>query len=225
MNSVKTILLVDDSDFDRKLICKALTQKSEHCILEATTAEECFAFLETHKIDLILLDILMPNTIGTEILKSIRDKFNAVELPVIMVTAKTETEDVVGSLHLGANDYITKPINFDIAISRIETHLNLSTLHDKTVKLQRIGEAYKLVSTLNHEINNGLTIAMAHIKRVLGGRDVEVSGKKVDDALTKIAGSTRKISETLNVQLQELSQLSDQNSVNKILNLKKIGSE
>jgi len=74
--------------------------------------------------DLVLLDIEMPEVSGLDALKTLREVYSAIELPIIMVTAKNQSEDIVKALDLGANDYLTKPIDFPVALARIGTQLS-----------------------------------------------------------------------------------------------------
>ena len=73
--------------------------------------------------NLVLLDIEMPDVSGLEALASLRLTYSAIHLPVIMVTARTQSEDIVKALELGANDYLAKPIDFPVALARVRTHL------------------------------------------------------------------------------------------------------
>lgn len=187
----KNILIVDDSDFDRTLLVKALARKGDFSSFEANCGDKCLEMIDSQKIDLILLDIMMPGTPGTQILQKIRQKFNAITLPVIMVTSKADTSDVVECLQNGANDYITKPVNFDVAISRITTHLRLLELSFEMAKLKEFAALDSMIATYNHEINNPLSIAIgfstsSRIKE-------EESVKKVQDALYRIADIMQKI--------------------------------
>ena len=74
-------------------------------------------------VDLVLLDIEMPEITGLDALRILRKVYSAAELPVIMVTAKNQSEDIITALDLGANDYLTKPIDFPVAVARISTQL------------------------------------------------------------------------------------------------------
>jgi diguanylate cyclase (GGDEF)-like protein len=74
--------------------------------------------------DCVLLDVMMPGMDGTEVLKRIREKLSASLLPVVMVTAKNQSEDVVDALKSGANDYVTKPVDFPIALARVNTQIS-----------------------------------------------------------------------------------------------------
>jgi CheY-like chemotaxis protein len=79
--------------------------------------------LEHNPFDLVLLDMMMPEMNGLEVLGNVRKQRPAMDLPVVMVTAKTESQDVVEALRMGANDYITKPVDFPVAVARIEALL------------------------------------------------------------------------------------------------------
>ncbi len=74
---------------------------------------------------MVLLDVMMPEMNGLQVLQSIRAEHTPAELPVIMVTAKTQSEDLVEAFQLGANDYITKPVDMPIALARIATQMSL----------------------------------------------------------------------------------------------------
>lgn len=74
--------------------------------------------------DLVLLDVEMPTMSGLDVLKVLRETYSSTQMPVIMVTAKTQSTDIVEALRLGANDYVTKPIDFPVALARIHTQLS-----------------------------------------------------------------------------------------------------
>ena len=156
----KLVLIVDDSEFDRTLMTKALAQKGSFHTIEASTGEECLEKISSTQVDLILMDIMMPGALGSQVLVKIREKFNPIELPVIMVTAMTKASSLLICLQSGANDYITKPVNFEIAISRIHTHLKLADLSREMSRLREIAALTAMITTYNHEINNPLTVAM-----------------------------------------------------------------
>ena len=119
------ILVIDDNKVDLKLSSLMLEQNGFE-VTAVNEATNCLENIEANKIDLVLLDIVMPETDGHYVLKMIRAKYSQIELPIIMVTSKSSTSDIVEALKLGANDYIVKPVNFEIAIRRIKTHLTLA---------------------------------------------------------------------------------------------------
>ena len=117
------LLVVDDDEHNRDLLCRRLERKG-YVASAATSGQEALALMQQQAFDLVLLDIMMPELDGTAVLKMIRQTFTATQLPVIMVSAKDESEDIVGALSLGANDYVTKPIDFPVAFARIHTQLS-----------------------------------------------------------------------------------------------------
>jgi diguanylate cyclase (GGDEF)-like protein/PAS domain S-box-containing protein len=80
--------------------------------------------IKQDSVDLVLLDIEMPDISGLEALKMLRNSYSPIELPIIMVTAKNQSEDIVVALDLGANDYLMKPVDFPVALARIATQLS-----------------------------------------------------------------------------------------------------
>jgi len=117
------LLIVDDNEMNRDMLARRLARKG----YEIAMAESAHGLLQRVKqdgTDLVLLDIEMPEVSGLDALKTLRDAYSAIELPVIMVTAKNQSDDIVRALDLGANDYLTKPIDFPVAVARISTQLS-----------------------------------------------------------------------------------------------------
>ncbi len=189
--SKKIILIVDDSEFDRKLLHGALTKKSDLDVVEASSGDQCLQILSQQRVDLVLMDIMMPGTIGTQVLTKIREKFNAIELPIIMVTSKADASDVVSCLQTGANDYIAKPVHFDVAVSRISTHLKLAELSQEMSRLKEMAALDAMVITYNHQINNPLAIALGCLNEPLFVD--QVMGEKLTSSLWRIADIVKKI--------------------------------
>jgi len=122
------ILIVDDDPLTLELFMMYLSL-AEYTISTAASAPEALAKLEEGlKPDLILLDVVMPVMNGYELTLKIREICSANELPVLLISAKNETSDIVSGLEIGANDYICKPINRNELLARIKTHLMLKYL-------------------------------------------------------------------------------------------------
>lgn len=111
MDLMAKILVVDDDGYIRELIRIILT-KEGLSIVEATDGKAALGLLETEKIDLIILDIMMPNMDGWTFCREVRMYYSD-NLPILMLTAKGETAQKVKGFNLGADDYLTKP--FDVA--------------------------------------------------------------------------------------------------------------
>jgi diguanylate cyclase (GGDEF)-like protein/PAS domain S-box-containing protein len=124
MNSqASRLLIVDDNELNRDMLARRLARKGYEIVL-AASARQLPERVKEEAIDLVLLDIEMPEISGLEALKTLRETYSPIELPIIMVTAKDQSEDVVKALDLGANDYVTKPIDFAVALARIGTQLS-----------------------------------------------------------------------------------------------------
>ncbi|NJM65443.1 MAG: response regulator [Acaryochloris sp. RU_4_1] len=150
------LLVVDDNEANRDMLSRRLERKGFEVLL-ADSGESALAVLATTDVSLVLLDIMMPGIGGIETLRRIRQMYSQAQLPVIMATAKDTSEDIVEALELGANDYITKPIDLPVALARIQTHLK--TLEDTQQQLvessappQHVSfwnERYRLIEVLS----------------------------------------------------------------------------
>ena len=120
-----TILLVDDSAVNREL-GKAHLERGGFVVVAASDGEEALVRSQENSIDLVLLDIMMPGMSGLEVLASLRRRHPPEELPVIMATAKDQSSDMVEAFDLGANDYVTKPLDWAVVQARILAHLRAS---------------------------------------------------------------------------------------------------
>lgn len=119
------ILLVDDEPRMLDLLSLYLTPRGYHCT-KATSGKEALSLIDQTTFRLILLDIMMPEMDGWETCARIRE-FNHV--PIIMLTARDDTEDVVQGLKKGADDYITKPFYEEELLARIEAVLRRTKQH------------------------------------------------------------------------------------------------
>ena len=117
------LLIVDDVFENREILKRRFERQGFH-VTDAGGGIEALNMMERESFDLILLDMMMPDLSGLEVLAHIRSKHSAGSLPVIMVTAKTQSEDIVDALNRGANDYITKPVDFSIALARVVTQVD-----------------------------------------------------------------------------------------------------
>src|SRR5712672_1046230 len=116
------LLIVDDNEMNRDMLARRLLRKG-YVVELAENAKELLQRVRKDAVDLVLLDIEMPEVSGLDALQQLREHYSAAELPIIMVTAKAQSDDIVKALDLGANDYLTKPIDFPVAVARIGTQL------------------------------------------------------------------------------------------------------
>lgn len=164
------VLIVDDNPVNVKVIDVRLKKLG----VETTCLTDSRMAIDTIKdggFDLILLDVVMPDVSGLDILKWVRERYSAMRLPVIMVTAKIENQDLIEAMQIGANDFITKPIDFQIAWARIDTHITIKRFNDEverqrteSLKAASMGILIDMAGSVAHEINNPLTIAIGRIQ-------------------------------------------------------------
>ncbi len=134
------ILVVDDNELNRDAL-SCLLRLQQYDVEVAGDGEQALSVLASRGVDLVLLDVEMPGLSGLEVLTRIRATRNDTDLPVIMVTARSHGPDIVEAFRLGANDYLTKPIDCPVALARIGTHL----AHKRVVeKLRESQERYTL---------------------------------------------------------------------------------
>lgn len=116
--------MVVDDDPDAVTILKAVLEAKGYEVISALSGEELFSRLEEKKPDLILLDIMMPKIDGLEVLKRLRGSPPTSVIPVILLTAKVQYQDVLGGYKQGADYYLTKPFTSTQLLNAINLLLN-----------------------------------------------------------------------------------------------------
>lgn len=116
------LLIVDDVEDNRNILARRF-QRRGFDIVEASSGKDALALIAARSFDTVMLDVMMPEMDGIEVLRRIRAEHSASALPVIMVTARSQSEDVVAALSLGANDYVTKPVDFSVALARVNSQI------------------------------------------------------------------------------------------------------
>ncbi|WP_286018938.1 ATP-binding protein [Candidatus Venteria ishoeyi] len=124
-----TILIVDDEPINLQVLVNHLSLQN-YAVVEANDGLEALQLVEEGlKPHLVLLDIMMPRMTGYEVCRRLREYFPANELPILLLTAKTQVSNLIEGLDAGANDYLTKPVSKNELLARIKTHLQLSNLN------------------------------------------------------------------------------------------------
>ena len=145
IQSLATLLVVDDELLNRDALQRRL-ERVGYRVLAADSGPSALAIAAAQHVDLVLLDVMMPGMDGLETLRQLRRSRSVSELPVIMVTARDSTEAVVEALDAGANDYMTKPVDFAVAQARIRTQLTarradpLTGLPNRLLFMERLNE-------------------------------------------------------------------------------------
>jgi sigma-B regulation protein RsbU (phosphoserine phosphatase) len=133
-----TVLVVDDEKANINVLVGLM--KKEYKILVANNGEKALVIASREKPDLILLDIMMPEMDGHEVLRRLKADSRTMEIPVIFLTAMSQTTDEEEGLNLGAVDYIVKPISPSIMMARVKTHLILKQAKEVLKKQKEILE-------------------------------------------------------------------------------------
>lgn len=195
------ILLVDDEPHHRKLL-RMILRKGDYEFFEADDGDEALRLLAGEAIDLVLLDLMMPQPNGFDVLVSMRQNDRLRDLPVIVASASTSPEDVERSLELGAVDYFMKPlsewdIRFQLPI-KVRNALALHHASDERLRSERMKAVSAMAVALNHEINNPLQVIQgnAQLLHVLPNLAPEVRDKvqRIRAATETIANLTHRVS-------------------------------
>lgn len=159
-NHTPHILIVDDEPDNRRLLNRILARRAK--ITEVEDGRSALEYLSRETFDLVLLDIMMPDMTGLEVLEIIRGQQATADLPVVLISALSDTDDIVRGFQLQANDYIVKPIDIDVVMARIDTQLKLKETSD--LQKQAIAELEaaqkmkdKLLRIASHDLRSPLS--------------------------------------------------------------------
>lgn len=147
------ILLIDDSATQREMICEILIEKG-YIVYTAHNGESGLVEVESRSYDLILLDVVMPDISGFEMIKIIKRLKINMQTPIIFISGMTDNKHIVDGLNLGANDYVLKPFSKEVLLARIETQLKLNAAVNNLQN--EINEKEQLISKIelqNHELS------------------------------------------------------------------------
>lgn len=187
------ILIVDDDSISSRLVAGRLSAKG-FVTFTCDGLADIPQIIKREEIALVFLDIVMPGTSGIEVLKTLRQLYPPIDLPVIMLTSKEGTEDIVTCLSLGANDYLIKPFHTEVATARIQTQLNLKKYYIVSLANKEIEALNAMIVTYNHQINNPLTVALASLKMVLKNGD-PLAANRLEKSLVRISDIVNQIDE------------------------------
>ncbi|MGD8991905.1 MAG: SpoIIE family protein phosphatase [Desulfobacterales bacterium] len=133
MRTPPLILVVDDNPANVEIFEMRLAANN-YDIITASDGEAGLAMAKERLPDLILLDIMMPKMDGFEVCRHLRANSSLPFIPIIMVTAKTDSKDVVAGLEAGADEYLTKPVNHAALVARVKSMLRIKLLHDTVIE-------------------------------------------------------------------------------------------
>lgn len=116
---MSTILLVEDNPHIRKINTQVLTQRG-YDLLQTDTVAGCRELMRWNPVDLVVMDIMLPDGSGLELCREIKSRFH---IPVLFLTALGENKEIVEGLRAGGDDYLTKPYDLEVLVARVEARL------------------------------------------------------------------------------------------------------
>lgn len=157
----RPVILAVDDEPRNLLLVQRLLGSTYHviCVPNGTAA---LAILEQMCVDLVLLDIMMPEMDGHQVIRQMRQGMGLVDIPIILVSALTDAHDVAAGLTAGANDYITKPFDVDVMLARVQTQIALKQMQDeRKAVIANLQEAQamrdRLLRIASHDLKGPLT--------------------------------------------------------------------
>ena len=167
------VLVVDDDEGSREMLAQRL-ERADIVVQTAMSGREALDRLTNTEFDLVLLDRSMPRMSGMEVLKEIRSRTSLEGLPVIMVTAEAHGHAVLEALAAGANDYVTKPVDFPVVLARVKAHLERFQMQRKLRQSER---RYALAAEAANDVVMDWSLASGEVylsprwSRMLGLRE------------------------------------------------------
>lgn len=163
------ILIVDDQPANIMLLQRKL-EKENFEVMVAFNGKQCLQLCEATTPDIILLDIMMPEMDGIETCQRLKQIPKMQPVPVLFITAKNTKEGKLEGLNVGAVDYITKPIDLDETLARVNTQLKVKTLFDQNLRLQqKLSEARQaaaigaITEGIAHNLNNLMGVVVGYL--------------------------------------------------------------
>lgn len=180
---MKQILVVDDQK-DNVFVLEDRLKREGYEILKAYDGQTCIDIAKKELPDIILLDVMMPGMSGFDVCKTLTASNITNSIPIILVTALTEAEDLKEGFLAGAFDYVKKPFNRVELIARVKAALRFRESQQVMLELEKVRTFTATVSTANHEIKQPLTLinlSTAAVNRELGKDEInkEVIKKRI----------------------------------------------
>jgi two-component system, sensor histidine kinase and response regulator len=169
-----SILIIDDYPDNLKVLNNIL-RNSDYNLALALNGESAFNTLSEIEIDLILLDIMMPDISGFEFCKQIKDDKRFQDIPVIFISALSDTANIVKALQLGGVDYITKPFQAEEVKLRVKTQLKIRQQNKELIKLNANKDRF--ISILSHDLRGPLSTIVAYQEMIISELDTAEKSK------------------------------------------------
>ncbi len=202
--AVSKILVVDDQPINVQLLKRKL-EREGLAVIPAYTGLEAIELVRREKPDLILLDVMMPDMDGIEVCQRLQSQEETRSIPIIFITARSTKESKLEGLGVGAVDYITKPIDLDETLARVQTQLRFVAINRQLVDLTRRLEEARRAATIGavtqgiaHNLNNLLGVVIGYLDLIQVYHDkpdqVKKNTKHVEDAVHRIVNIIKQLS-------------------------------
>ncbi len=202
------ILVIDDQPINVQLLKRKLEREGLQ-VIAAYSGREGLDSIQKTKPDLILLDVMMPDMDGIEVCQRLQASEETRSIPVIFITARTTKESKLEGLAVGAVDYITKPIDLDETLARVQTQLRFVTINREMVDLQRRMQEMRRAATIGavtqgiaHNLNNLLGVVVGNLELIKmcfdRPEDVQRNVAQVEAAVHRIVAIVRQLTSLVN---------------------------
>lgn len=199
------ILIVEDDDAIRDVVRYALESNGFKNVLTAADGEEGLRLALRERPALILLDLMLPKKDGLEVCRCLKRDESVRDVPVVMLTAKSEESDIVLGLELGAVDYITKPFSTKVLVARVRAHLRQAAEQESSTEIRYDGlvlNAEKHSAQLNGKVLE-LTFTEYGILQLLASRPGRVYTR--DQIVSRVKGDDYPVTDrAVDVQIVNL---------------------
>jgi signal transduction histidine kinase len=195
MDRKHSVLVIEDNPNNVLLLSEFLEKEGFEPLI-AEDGEEGIRKALDEQPDLILLDVMLPRKDGFEVCEKLKERKETRDIPVIFVTAKTETRDRIRGLDLGAVDYVLKPFDGAEVIARVRTQIKLREMQEQNamykealIRNQRLSSIGTLVNGISHNFNNLLSIMVGYTEIAYNNSD-----KSVQEELDNVLETARRMS-------------------------------
>jgi CheY-like chemotaxis protein len=205
MNKPPRILVVEDNDDNRHLLTIYLGREG-YKVVEARNGVEALEATERGSFDLICSDVQMPRMDGYTLCRRLKGNPQTETIPIILITAiHTSVENTLEGLHVGANDFISRPFRQSELLARVQTQLRIKELQDRLVEAERVATVGRMAVTMAHEINNPLVGILGFVELLLGRLDQsQLTEEEIRSALSRVYQNAEHIRDVLG-QLRAMS--------------------
>lgn len=197
------ILVVDDQPINVQLLKRKL-EREGMAVAAAYSGQEALTSVAADKPDLILLDVMMPEMDGIEVCQRLQAESETKSIPIIFITARTSKEGKIEGLGVGAVDYITKPIDLDETLARVQTQLRFVQINRELVDLQRrLGDSRRAATIgavtqgIAHNLNNLLGVVIGYVDLIKAYNEkpelVKKNAQHLEDAVNRIVGIIKQL--------------------------------